>query len=87
MAVIPEKRFAWWYLSKLQKRQLRALRQAGEFGGTPGEAPYFWVQEGSTEQGRLSAYNANIKSTHFVAEAEDAFDANWANVIDRLVFR
>lgn len=41
----PDKSWAWWYLSKRQKEALDAARRQGKYGGQPGKAPYFWVQE------------------------------------------
>lgn len=80
-----DKRFAWWYLSKRQKQQLRELRLAGEFGGTPGKAPYFWVQDGTTPEGLRGADEAGITPTGFMFDAESSFNAKWADVIDRVL--
>jgi hypothetical protein len=49
------------------------------FGGQPGNAPYFWVQEGSMPEGAAGAAKAAITPTHFVAEALDGVDV-WSVV-------
>lgn len=39
------KDWAWWYLTRRQKRVLQEQRQLGHFGGIPGRAPYWHIQE------------------------------------------
>ncbi len=60
--------FAWWYLSKKQKRVLEEQRGAGRFGGETakgvGKAPYFWPQERGEPKAAIRAQNV-------VAEAEE----------------
>ena len=67
-----ESKYAWFYLSRFQKELLQAQRRAGRFGGETsigvGKAPYFWVQEGSTPEGRIGASKANVKPTFFVRD-------------------
>ena len=40
----PDKSLAWIYLSREAKQALAKYRQGGQFGGTPGTAPYWWAQ-------------------------------------------
>lgn len=81
-----DKRKAWWWLSKAQKQQLQALREAREFGGESGvgagAAPYFWAQSGEDLN---AADEANITPTGFTFEAESVFNATWPSVIDRII--
>ncbi len=75
--------FAWWNLSRKQKQLLQQQRFAGRFGGTPGQARYFWVQEGSTERGARGAAKAGITPTHFVQNALDRTEDTVADIITR----
>jgi len=36
---------AWWFLPTATRKRLDKERDAGRFGGTPGQAPYWIVQE------------------------------------------
>jgi hypothetical protein len=67
--------FAWWNLTRQQKEALQEQREAGRFGGIPGHAPYFWVQEGSIV-GAGPAQKAGKTPTYFIekslGEAEGA---------------
>jgi len=62
--------YAWWNLSKKQKRELQAERLAGRFGGRrgvgAGRAPYYWVQEYGSEE-------AAVEGQHFVELSWRAF--------------
>lgn len=79
------KRFAWWWLSKAQKGWLHEFRQTGQFGGRPGKAPYFWVQDGSTMEGLRGADEAGIIPTGFTFEAESVFNASWQSAVDKVL--
>jgi hypothetical protein len=74
--------YAWWNLSKDKKAALLLARTKGMFGGGPG-APYFWVQEGSTDSGAGGARAAGIKPTFFVKNALDATQETVASMIER----
>lgn len=37
--------WAWWYLSRRQKQVLQQQRERGAFGGLPGRAPQWMIQE------------------------------------------
>jgi len=67
-------RFAWWYLTDDQKRKLMVQRGTGMFGGTPGKAPYMWVQDGSTPEGAAGASKAGVEPKHFLDKAVSAVD-------------
>ena len=41
-------KLAWWFLTKEQRKLLASQRYAGGFGGIPGHAPYWWLQETET---------------------------------------
>lgn len=64
--------FAWWMLSKKQKKALRLKRASGDFGGESAKAvskaPYFWAQEHGEPK-------AAITGQGFVREAFE----NWKN--------
>lgn len=73
--------YAWWRMARKEKDLLREQRLMGMFGGVPGGAPYFWVQEGSTPEGAEGAAKAGIKPTHFVESAlNDSEEAIWAGI-------
>lgn len=83
--------FAWWYLSKKQKKALQEQRRAGKFGGETGigafRAPYFWLQEGSIAEAAQSRAKAGIMQapTRFVEKSIDA--VNLEDVADRILSR
>ena len=41
----PTKSLAWWYLSYEARRLLDQKREEGLYGGIPGKAPYWMIQE------------------------------------------
>lgn len=51
--------YAWWFLSRKQKKALRLKRAGGEFGGESakgvGKAPYFWAQEYGEPKAAIAA--------------------------------
>jgi hypothetical protein len=59
--------YAWWKLSSDQKKVLDQKRDQGMFGGTPGKAPYMWIQEGTMNP--QGATRAGIKPTAFIENA------------------
>lgn len=64
---------AWWHLS-LNERYLLAIGRAlGAYGGTPGRAPYFWIQEG-TFTTPLARRAIRGKQTYFVTRAVNRLD-------------
>jgi len=72
--------FAWWNLSKEQKAVLQEQREMGRFGGVPGHAPYFWVQEG-TIVGTGPAQKAGKTPTYFIEKSLEAAENAIADAI------
>jgi hypothetical protein len=60
----PHKSLAWWYLSREARQLLRQERRQGRFGGQPGKAPYWYVQE----HGNV---NANLRARFYIRRALD----------------
>jgi hypothetical protein len=72
--------YAWWNLSKKQKKLLNEMRDnAGMFGGTPGRAPYFWIQEGTHNP--AGAKGSGITPTHFVENTLNDIQESIADAI------
>ncbi len=65
---------AWWALSRAAKAKLAELRATGEYGGTPGRAPY-WL---SQDQGNPAAA---IEAQHYIGLALDA----WRSQVELLL--
>ena len=73
--------YAWWNLTKEQKLTLANARKSGMFGGMSNLAPYMWVQEGSTPEGREGAAAAGISPTQFVEYALSSTEGSVADII------
>jgi len=61
-AMPPSPSLAWWFLSRRAKELLLAERLTGRFGGIPGQAPYWLVQE----KGEVKA---NVQARRYIARA------------------
>lgn len=58
----PDKSLAWRFLPSAAKEALARYRSGGQFGGTPGTAPYWWAQN-------YGLTSASIKGQHFLENA------------------
>ena len=70
--------WAWWYLSNKQKRVLAVQRRGGRFGGMPGKAPYYWLQEFGEE-------TAHIRPQAFIAFSVAALLSKQGEIIGRFL--
>lgn len=68
--------WAWWYLSNKQKKVLAQQRRGGRFGGMPGKAPYYWLQEFGDEK-------AHVRPQAFMAFAVAALLQQQGGIIGR----
>jgi hypothetical protein len=57
---------AWWALSRQARQLLKEMRMQGMFGGTPGQAPYWHVQE-------VGEPKAEIEPLRYIRGAVDAW--------------
>ena len=73
-----DSRFAWWYLSKMQKNELAAMRRTGMFGGKPGVPIYWSLQEDKTfphPEGRGGDRD------HYIAKTRDVIHESVSNIM------
>lgn len=72
---------AWWYLSEDEKKQLRAMREAGETavgGASPYRPFYWWIQETGMPL-------VKIPGSGYVTSAINAIKGQIQQVIDRVL--
>jgi len=75
--------YAWWRLKPEQKAELDFMRDRGFFGGTPGRAPYMWIQEGTHNP--KGASGAGIHPTQFISKALAEVENEVADAITRAI--
>jgi len=77
-AVPPSPNLAWWYLSHQAKQLLLSERLAGRFGGIPGQAPYWLVQE----KGNVKS---NVEGRFYITRAVEQWKAELGIMIKQWI--
>jgi hypothetical protein len=69
---------AWWALPREAKQALAEYRAGGKFGGTPGQAPYWWSVNYGLE-------SANIVGRHFLESASQMWKPQATRIVRRWI--
>ena len=73
-----DKSRAWWDLSMAQKMTLERERGKGRFGGIPGKAPYWWIQE-------VGSSGAGIAPQGYLQRARAIMDQTVPRAVERVL--